>query len=90
MSALDEVLAQRPSTHGDFAENAETSQELKHILRSRSGWHRLPPIAQEAIDLICTKLSRVVSGDGRFGDHWVDIAGYAQLVARELESDPPF
>lgn len=33
----------------------------------------------EALDLMATKQSRIVSGDPTFADHWDDIAGYARL-----------
>jgi hypothetical protein len=40
---------------------------------------------EEALSHICTKLSRIANGDAQHVDNWLDIAGYATLVALELE-----
>jgi hypothetical protein len=39
---------------------------------------------QEALDMICHKIGRIVNGDPNYADSWVDIAGYATLVADRL------
>lgn len=41
----------------------------------------LDVVISEALDMICHKLGRIIAGDASFKDHWVDIAGYATLVA---------
>jgi hypothetical protein len=35
---------------------------------------------QEALDMICHKIGRIINGDANYDDSWRDIAGYAQLV----------
>jgi hypothetical protein len=35
--------------------------------------------------MICHKLGRIVNGDPNYADSWIDIAGYAKLVADRLE-----
>ena len=35
--------------------------------------------------MIAHKIGRILNGDPNYADSWVDIAGYAQLVANELE-----
>jgi hypothetical protein len=37
--------------------------------------------------MIAHKIGRIVNGDPRYADSWVDIAGYAKLVADRLEGD---
>ena len=39
----------------------------------------------EAIDMIFSKLARILNGDPNYADNWIDIAGYATLVADRLE-----
>jgi hypothetical protein len=34
--------------------------------------------------MICHKIARILNGDPNYADSWVDIAGYAQLVADRL------
>jgi DNA-binding Xre family transcriptional regulator len=75
----EEILAERATTHGDFSDNARISQALKGIL---SEGH-YTDLQQEALDMICLKLSRIVCNPN-VKDHWDDIAGYAKLAADRL------
>jgi len=84
MTDVNAVLKERQGTHGSFLENATCSQELKEIIDGR-GDELLPPIAREALHNICQKISRIVTGNWQHTDSWVDIAGYATLVAKYLE-----
>lgn len=77
----------RNKTHGDFGENAHVSQHIKDFLREQDGWKDLTPVQKEAIDMICLKLSRIVSGKSGVADHWDDIGGYAALASQEIASD---
>jgi len=42
----------------------------------------------EALEMIATKLSRIVNGNPNKIDNWDDIAGYATLVADRLRGTP--
>lgn len=77
---LNNLLADRSLTHGDFRCVAETAQMTKDILRAGSTYTRLEHVQREAADAIACKLARIVNGDGDTVDHWEDIAGYARLV----------
>ena len=79
----NEILAERGKTHGDFAENAVCSQNLKAIVYGH-GCELLTPVQREALDNICQKISRIITGNPNHKDSWVDIAGYATLAAREI------
>lgn len=80
-----ELLNVRKTTHGSFVENAAISQSLKCTLRPREGWTDLSAVQREAIEMICLKLSRIMSGQGDYKDHWDDIAGYATLVSQQCK-----
>lgn len=84
---INEILAERGKTHGDFKSHAKISQHLKLTLREQSAdWQMdFSRTQQEALEMICHKIARIVAGDPNFVDHWRDIAGYATLVANELE-----
>lgn len=73
------ILQEREKTHGDFAVNAAVSQGLKIVLRGSVRWGDLDARQKEAIDMICCKLGRIMAGDAGFAEHWIDLAGYAQL-----------
>lgn len=69
----------RNATHGDFRENARISQATKEIWRSSPYWHKLSPVTRESLDQQALKVSRILSGQEDFADHWLDIEGYARL-----------
>jgi hypothetical protein len=80
MSGRDEIaalVAARELTHGDFAEVARVIQGIKEMLRSGPSWERMSPRQREAVDMIGTKLARIVCGDPDHLDHWRDTGGYA-------------
>lgn len=72
--------SQRGATHGDFSENAELAQYLKSALNFCPRWDTMIPAHRECLDLIMTKIARIMSGDPDFADHWNDIEGYARLA----------
>lgn len=85
---LNDVLAERGARYGKFTGHAEITQTLKrtvnhHLLRRDK---RLSDDQQEALDMICHKIGRIVNGDPDYSDHWIDISGYAKLVADRLET----
>jgi hypothetical protein len=81
--SIEGLLAERGKTHGRFATNAQLSQHLKDLFRSAPGWPAMSDVQREALDCIALKVSRILSGDSRFADHWDDIAGYARLGGSE-------
>jgi len=74
----DPLLQEREKTHGSFQRNAEISIKLK-LLFNDFGADRFKYVHQEALGMIALKLSRILSGQANFKDHWDDIAGYAKL-----------
>jgi hypothetical protein len=81
---VEAVLAARNATHGDFRDTALLVQLFKRLARQEIGWHAMSAVQQEAIDSLFLKLARVLVGNPTHRDHWIDIAGYAQLALREL------
>ena len=81
------VLAERGSRYGVFTGHAEVTCHLKNVmyaaLRQRN--KTLANDQQEALDMIFHKIGRIINGDPDYTDSWVDIAGYAKLVADRLE-----
>ena len=86
---VDAVLDSRAKDYGKFIEGAEIMQMLKRLVHNYIE-DRGTPLAfdqREAIDMIIHKLGRIINGNPDKVDHWVDIAGYAKLVADRLEGD---
>ena len=83
---VEDTLKERAGTHGDFAVNAAAAQILKRVCR-RQTITALNPSQREAIDNICQKLARILTGNPNHADNWHDIAGYAMLVEKELTNE---
>ena len=81
------VLEERGGRYGTFLGHAHVTIGLKQILHSKIAQRDLHlfPDQLEALDMICHKMGRIVNGDPNYADSWVDIAGYAKLVADRLE-----
>ena len=88
-TSLNTTLAERGSRYGDFAGHAEVTQDLKGIILDHLAQRdkELAPDQQEALDMICHKIGRIINGDPDYADSWVDMAGYAQLVANRLNNE---
>jgi hypothetical protein len=42
---------------------------------------------REALEMIAHKIARILNGDPNYSDNWIDVAGYATLVANRLEKE---
>ena len=85
---INVTLTERGNRYGKFKDHAAIAQELKRALyRHMDQVSRVEPDPDqlEALEMICHKLARIVNGDPDYADSWVDIAGYAKLVADRLE-----
>jgi hypothetical protein len=82
--SVTDTLAQRQHTHGDFTNNATVMQALKGIVRDAVRWGDLSYVQREAIEMICHKIGRVVTGNPNEPDHWLDIEGYARLARERI------
>lgn len=78
------VLSERGSSYGDFSDNARIAQSLKRSVREGLGWSEMPGYMQEGVDMILSKLSRLVTGNWAHEDNLVDIQGYARLMQDRL------
>lgn len=80
---IEGLLAERNETHGDWGEQALLAQSFKRFIRTAK-----VPLSMnqaEGLEMIFVKISRILSGTPNHKDHWDDIAGYATLVAKEME-----
>jgi Domain of unknown function (DUF6378) len=84
---LTQTLTERGNRYGPFVGHAEVTQHLKAYYRDQLAVRGKTMAADqyEAMDMIMHKIGRIVNGDPDYDDSWVDIAGYAQLVADRLK-----
>lgn len=88
--SVSDLIDERGTTHGDYSNTAKYIRQFKGII-SRAGAERhqreqpqLTAQQAESLDMIVHKIGRILSGDPSFQDHWIDIAGYAQLANKEF------
>lgn len=84
---IDTVLDERGKRYGKFKDHASATQAIKAAIRHGliNADNVLADDQQEALEMIAHKIGRIVNGDPDYADSWVDIAGYAQLVADRLQ-----
>lgn len=83
---VEQILAERQKTHGNFQTHAIICQGIKDALQASENWFNLMPTTKEALEMIAHKMARVTNGQEDFKDHWDDIAGYATLKSKLIES----
>lgn len=88
MTDIATTLNERGSRYGPFEGHADITQRLKVDMRMHlegDAWIRLSPDQAEALEMIAHKIGRILNGDPNYDDSWIDIAGYAKLVADRLQ-----
>lgn len=81
--SISDVLDERGKSYGPFIGHAQITQAIKNAIFSRDA-SRLADDQREALEMIAHKIGRIINGNPDYVDSWVDIAGYAQLVADRL------
>ncbi len=83
---FEALLVARKETHGAFYGNAKTAQAIKVIMVDTPNWGLVSDQEREALELIATKIARVLNGAPDALDSWRDIGGYAALIVSHLET----
>jgi len=86
MLDLNATLAERGARYGKFTDHARITLDIKRVIHSHTP-RELDDDMLEALDMIAHKIGRILAGDPHYVDSWVDIAGYAQLVANRLSGE---
>jgi predicted methyltransferase len=86
---IDETLDERAQDYGKFKDGAALMQALKRTLADHARMHNktFSDDQWEALEMIVHKIGRIVNGNPDKVDSWVDIAGYATLVADRLQGN---
>jgi len=84
---IDSTLKERGSRYGRFATHAEITQDLKNTMWLSPNWLKLSDAQAEALEMVAHKIGRILNGDPNYDDSWRDIAGYAELIVKELNGE---
>ena len=84
---VDETLDTRAQSYGKFKDGAALMQGIKRQMANHAQKHEktFADDQWEALEMIVHKIGRIVNGNPDVTDHWIDIAGYATLIADRLE-----
>ena len=82
---LSITLEARGNAYGSFKSGSGISQYLKGS--KDMGTAKLSHSHSEALDMIFSKISRIINGDANHSDSWHDIAGYALLAEKEVVNE---
>ena len=85
---IDKILDERGKRYGKFVDVARATSAIQEAMFEQMELEKLNTLAPDqsvALDMICHKLARIAVGDANYVDNWIDIAGYAQLVADRLQ-----
>ena len=87
---VDKTLDTRAQSYGKFKDGAALMQSIKRSMAAHAAKHdkTFADDQWEALEMIVHKIGRIVNGNPDVVDHWVDIAGYATLIADRLEGHP--
>ena len=87
---VDGILNTRAENYGKFKDGAALMQSIKRAMSEHAARHgkTFADDQWEALEMIVHKIGRIVNGNPDVVDHWVDIAGYATLIADRLDGNP--
>lgn len=86
MTEIADTLCERGSRYGNFADQGRIEQNIKRAFADSPNWATLPDDSRSGLEMIATKISRILKGDPEYHDSWHDIIGYAKLVADRIAS----
>ena len=87
---IDEILNERGARYGSdrehgYRELALIAQNLKSAMKHSPNWNKLPADMRESLEMVASKIARILNGDYNYLDSWADCIGYLQLVAERLD-----
>lgn len=87
MNNIEKTLEERGNRYGTFTGHAEVTQGLKRFMANELAKRNkvLADDQWEALEMVAHKIGRIINGDPNYAESWIDIAGYAKLVADRLE-----
>ena len=87
MHDIRDTLNERGKQYRHFPDNATTAQRFKDVYRMSQNFDGIDDCMAEALDVIASKIARILNGDPTYRDNWIDIMGYCQLVLDELDNE---
>lgn len=80
------VLRERATNYGDYSKVAQVAHYIKSAIYLGPNYKNLSPAQAESLDMIASKIARIVNGDTSYEDNWIDIIGYATLALKTMDT----
>jgi hypothetical protein len=77
------------NTNGNFRKMATIAHNLKEDFRETPNWANLSDAQKESLDIIASKIARVLVGDPAYREHWDDISEAANLGSNNANMSMP-
>lgn len=84
MTDTETTLNSREKLYGPFEDCAYVAQNIKAAFRDSRNWDTLSKDKKEALEMIASKIARILNGDSNCSDSWHDISGYARLAEKAI------
>ena len=84
---INDTLEERGKRYGNYLRQTEISNDLRTRMMNTPGGEAMEVDMEDALTMIAVKISRILNGDPFYSDNWVDISGYATLVADRLNGN---
>lgn len=88
MELISEILDDRGKEYGDYRHMCAVIQKIKIAMGSSNNWNDLSDAQREALEMIATKIGRILTGNRNNPDSWKDIIGYATKAYETLSPHP--
>lgn len=82
---MEKIHQERKNNYGSFKVNAAISQKLKVAIQVTPKYKDLSTTQKEGLDMVCSKLSRLLTGDCNHRDSWIDMIGFLNLIVEEMD-----
>ena len=89
MKSINKILKERGNNYGDYKGGSQFRVNIMNLIKQRhidANNKPLDPLYEVYIFDIINKLSRLAATPTHL-DSWVDIAGYATLISKEVKKD---
>lgn len=87
MKVVEAVLEKRGEKYGEYTDLSCLLDTILRTYQSSRNWVHLEPYMRISLIMDAMKTVRILNGDPREMDSWLDKQGYIQLVIRELEGE---
>jgi hypothetical protein len=86
----EEVLVDRGEEYGDYQAMCSVIQAIKIPMVRSKNWTKLRDTQRETLELVATKIGRILTGNPNNRDSWTDIEGYIKKAIEYLpmEAEP--